>query len=68
MMGVLHSRPVMFQSLQAAVDWAVRSGVCKNREMAGVSLVAQLVRVSLSGRKRSYYALHSTIAHHTLYY
>eukprot|EP00878_Enallax_costatus_P031810 GHUV01034858.1.p1 GENE.GHUV01034858.1~~GHUV01034858.1.p1 ORF type:complete len:208 (+),score=45.64 GHUV01034858.1:90-626(+) len=44
MMGVLHSRPVMFQSLQAAVDWAVRSGMCKNREMAGVSLVSQLVQ------------------------
>lgn len=43
MMGVLHSRPAIFQSLQAAVDWAVRSGMCKNKEMAGVSLVSQLV-------------------------
>lgn len=44
MMGVLHSRPALFQSLQVAVDWAVRSGMCKNREMAGVSLVSQLVQ------------------------
>ncbi|KAF6248317.1 Alpha/Beta hydrolase protein [Scenedesmus sp. NREL 46B-D3] len=42
MMGVLSSRPAMFQSVQAAADWAVRSGVCKNRELAGVSLPSQL--------------------------
>ncbi|KAF8069435.1 protein phosphatase methylesterase 1 [Scenedesmus sp. PABB004] len=43
MMGVLHSRPAAFPSMQAALEWAVRSGTCKNREMAGVSLPSQLV-------------------------
>ncbi|WIA30381.1 hypothetical protein OEZ86_000467 [Tetradesmus obliquus] len=42
MMGVLNSRPAMFQSVQAAAEWAVRSGICKNRELAGLSLPSQL--------------------------
>jgi hypothetical protein len=46
MMGVLNSRPAMFQSVQAAAEWAVRSGICKNRELAGLSLPSQLKQVS----------------------
>ena len=46
MMGVLNSRPAMFQSVQAAAEWAVRSGICKNRELAGLSLPSQLQQVS----------------------
>jgi hypothetical protein len=47
MMGVLNSRPAMFQSVQAAAEWAVRSGICKNKELAGLSLPSQLKQVSL---------------------
>eukprot|EP00775_Hariotina_reticulata_P011607 gene11607-11751_t len=42
MMGVLNSRPALFISLEAACSWAVCSGTCKNKEMAGVSLPSQL--------------------------
>lgn len=44
MAAVLAARPPGFPSLEAACDWAVRTGTCKNREMAGVSLPSQLVQ------------------------
>eukprot|EP00879_Flechtneria_rotunda_P013479 GHRR01014073.1.p2 GENE.GHRR01014073.1~~GHRR01014073.1.p2 ORF type:complete len:169 (+),score=36.07 GHRR01014073.1:1978-2484(+) len=44
MMNVLRARPSMFQSMHAALDWAVCSGTCKNKEMAGVSLPSQLTQ------------------------
>jgi hypothetical protein len=47
MMGVLNSRPALFTSLEAACSWAVRSGTCKNKEMAGVSFPSQLQQVGI---------------------
>jgi hypothetical protein len=51
MMGVLNSRPAMFQSVQAAAEWAVRSGICKNKELAGLSLPSQLTQVRHTNTK-----------------
>jgi hypothetical protein len=45
MTAVLQGRPASFPSLEVACDWAVSSGTCKNKEMAGVSLPAQLTQV-----------------------
>lgn len=42
MMSVLNSRPHQFSSIQAAVDWAVHTGMCKSQEAAGVSVPSQL--------------------------
>lgn len=48
MTAVLQGRPPSFPSLEVACDWAVRTGTCKNREMAGVSLPSQLRQVRLN--------------------
>lgn len=47
MAAVLAARPPGFPSLEVACDWAVRTATCKNREMAGVSLPAQLKQVGM---------------------
>jgi hypothetical protein len=45
MQAVLAARPASFPSLQAACEWALRSGTCKSKAAAGVSLPSQLVQV-----------------------
>ena len=44
MMGVLNSRPTSFPSLEAAIKWASRAGVSKNKAASMVSLPSQLRR------------------------
>lgn len=47
MKAVLNSRPKQFRSVEEAVGWAVRSGMCKSKEAAGVSVPSQLHQVML---------------------
>ncbi len=42
MVGVLAARPGHFHTMGEAIEWAMRSGMCKNRDAAAVSLPSQL--------------------------
>lgn len=51
MQQVLHQRPASFSSLEAAVEWYLRSGMGKNRESASVSMPGMLVQPSINSGK-----------------
>ncbi|KAG1657012.1 hypothetical protein FOA52_012013 [Chlamydomonas sp. UWO 241] len=44
MVGVLEARPASFASQEEAIAWALRSGMCKSKEAACISVPAQVVR------------------------
>jgi len=43
MRAVLDGRPARFASPEAAIEWALRAGVCRNRDAAAVSMPSQIV-------------------------
>ena len=49
MAGVLAARPTYFESVQDAISWCGRTGVCRSKEAASVSLPSQLMRQDLEG-------------------
>jgi protein phosphatase methylesterase 1 len=44
MMGVISNRPSSFRSIQEAISWSGRTGQCKSKEAASISLPSQLVQ------------------------
>jgi protein phosphatase methylesterase 1 len=42
MAGVLASRPSSFPSVEEAISWSLRTGMCRSREAACISVPSQL--------------------------
>lgn len=42
MAGVLASRPSSFPSVEEAISWSLRTGMCRTREAACISMPSQL--------------------------
>mmetsp|Transcript_17840 Transcript_17840/g.38383 ORF Transcript_17840/g.38383 Transcript_17840/m.38383 type:complete len:374 (+) Transcript_17840:102-1223(+) len=49
MTGVLASRPTHFSSLEEAISWCTRTGMCRSKEAAAVSMPSQLRQDAGSG-------------------
>ena len=47
MVGVISNRPSTFRSIQEAIAWSGRTGMCKSKEAASISLPSQLVQCEL---------------------